>query len=84
MHEGAVCREILLIAERTAVRNDIRHITGITLAVGPLSCVNTAQLQFYFDVAKTGTCAQDARLSVEQDASITGSRQEFVRRLEGE
>ncbi len=84
MHEGAVCREILLIAEDAAARGGIVRITGITLAVGPRSCVNTSLLQFYFEVAKLGTRAQQAQLTVTRDNTITGARQEYVRRVEGE
>ncbi|WP_394273660.1 hydrogenase maturation nickel metallochaperone HypA [Butyricicoccus sp.] len=84
MHEGAVCREILLIAERAARQNDIRDITGITLAVGTQSCVNPAQLQFFFEIAKQNTRAEHAVLTIEPDDTITGPRQEFVRAIEGD
>lgn len=84
MHEGAVCREILLIAERAAQQNDIREITGITLAVGPLSCVNPAQLTIFFDIAKANTQAAHAVLTIIQDNTISGMRQEFVRGIEGD
>ena len=84
MHEGAVCREILLIAERAAQQHGIRDITGITLAVGAQSCVNPAQLQSFFEIAKQGTQASHAVLTIEQDDTITGARQEFVRGIEGD
>lgn len=84
MHEGAVCREILRIAARAAQQHGIRSITGITLAVGAQTCVNPAQLQFFFEVAKQGTQAAHAVLTIVQDETIVGAQQEFVRAIEGD
>lgn len=84
MHEGAVCQEILSIAQQAAQENGLRSITDITLAVGPLSCIQPSQLLFYFEVAKQGTMAQEAVLTIQPDDTITGIPQEYVRSVEGE
>ena len=83
MHEGTVCREILMIAERAARQNALTEILGITVAVGPLSCIQPDQLQMCFSLAKKGTMAEQAQLRIITDTEITGTRQEFVRQIEG-
>ena len=66
MHEGTVCREILDIAIEAAHNNDISKITAITMVKGINSCIHDDELQFYFDVARKGTIAQEAILIYRQ------------------
>ena len=54
MHEGAVCREIVDIVTEAAAVNDIIKVYEIVVSVGEYSCVNESQLNFYFDIMKTG------------------------------
>lgn len=83
MHEGTVCREILMIAERAAHSNALTEITGITIAIGPHSCIQQDQLQMCFAFVREGTMAAQAQLHIITDNTITGKRQEFVRQIEG-
>ena len=75
MHEGAVCAEIMVIAARAAAENGLAKIWQIVVTVGAWSCVNEAQLNFYFDAAKPGTCMADAVIRVERDESLKGASQ---------
>ncbi len=84
MHEGTVCREILDIALQAAKENDIEKIYRITMVKGMNSCIHDEELQFYFEVIKKGTIAQDAVLVVECDETITEYHSEYVKNIEGE
>ena len=84
MHEGAVCREIVDIVTEAAADNGIEKIYEIVVAVGEYSCVNEHQLNFYFDVMKSGTCMENAVIKVIKDMSITGRTQMYVKTFRGE
>ena len=84
MHEGAVCTEIIDIVSRAAAENDIRKVDEIFIAVGPYSCLNYGQLNFYFEVAREGTCMSEAVIRMERDASLTGVSQMYIRTIRGE
>ena len=84
MHEGAVCAEIMDIAERTAAENDLSKIWEIVVTVGAYSCVNEGQLNFYFDAAKPGTCMADAVIRVERDESLRGASQLYLKSIRGD
>ncbi len=84
MHEGAVCTEIIDIVSNAAKINHIRKIEEIILSVGPYSCLNLGQLNFYFEVAREGTCMSDAFISMERDEQLTGVSQMFVKSIRGE
>ena len=84
MHEGAVCSEIIDIVGKAARNNDIEKVYEITLRVGPYSCINQSQLNFYFDIARKGTCMSEAVITVERDESLTAASQMYVRTFRGE
>ena len=78
MHEGTVCREILDIAIEAAHNNAITMVKGIN------SCIHDDELQFYFDVARKGTIAQEAILIIQTDESLTEYHSEYVKNIEGD
>ena len=84
MHEGAVCSEIMDIVTQVAARNGLSRIEEIILSVGPYSCLHLDQLNFYFEVAKKGTCMEHAVISMERDESYRGLSQMFVKSIRGE
>ena len=84
MHEGAVCREIVDIVGQAAWQNDIEKVYEIVLAVGPYSCINQSQLNFYFDVIRKGTCMEEAVITVERDEKLSGPSQMYIKTFRGE
>jgi len=84
MHEGAVCREIVDIVGEAAWQNDIAKVYEIVLAVGPYSCINQSQLNFYFDVIRKGTCMEEAVITVERDEDLSGPSQMYIKTFRGE
>lgn len=84
MHEGAVCVEIMDIADRVAQQNSLTRIRSITVAAGPYSCLNEQELNFYFHVAQEGTIMEGAWIAVERDETLTGISQMYVQSIEGE
>ena len=84
MHEGAVCSEIMDIVTQVAAVNGLSRIEEIVLSVGPYSCLHLDQLNFYFEVAKKGTCMENAVISMERDESYRGLSQMFVKTIRGE
>lgn len=84
MHEGAVCREIVDIVGEAAWQNDIQKVYEIVLAVGPYSCINQSQLNFYFDVIRKGTCMEEAVITVERDEDLSGPSQMYIKTFRGE
>lgn len=84
MHEGAVCREIVDIIGEAAWQNDIDKVYEIVLAVGPYSCINQSQLNFYFDVIRKGTCMEEAVITVERDEDLSGPSQMYIKTFRGE
>lgn len=84
MHEGAVCTEIIDIVSHAAMVNDMKKVEEIVLSVGPYSCLHPGQLNFYFEVARQGTCMAQATIRVERDESMTGTSQMRIREIRGE
>ena len=84
MHEGAVCAEIMDIVSHAAKVNGLTRVEEIVLSVGPYSCLHLDQLNFYFEVAKMGTCMEQAVISMERDESYKGLSQMFVKTIRGE
>lgn len=84
MHEGAVCMEIMDIVGRTAEANGLVRVERINVEVGPNSCLNEQELNFYFHVAQEGTCMEGAWISVKRNDELSGVSQMFVRGIEGE
>ena len=83
MHEGAVCKEIVDIVGEAAWQNDIQKVYEIVLAVGPYSCINQSQLNFYFDVIRKGTCMEEAVITVERDEDLSGPSQMYIKTFRG-
>lgn len=84
MHEGAVCMEIMDIVRRAAEANGLVRVERISVEVGPNSCLNEQELNFYFHVAQEGTCMEGAWISVSRNDEPSGVSQMFVRGIEGE
>lgn len=84
MHESAVCREIMDIVSAAAAGNAMEQVWEIVVQVGAYSCVNERQLNFYLDVAKAGTCMEQAVIRVERDESLTGPSQLVVKSIRGD
>lgn len=84
MHEGAVCREIIDIVSEAAKENQISRVAEIFLCVGPYSCLNPEQLNFYFDVAREGTCMSEAVIRMERDNSLKGTSQMYIKSFTGD
>ena len=84
MHEGAVCSEIMDIVTQAAKINGLTRIEEIVLSVGPYSCLHLDQLNFYFEVARKGTCMEHAVITMERDESYKGLSQMFVKMIRGE
>lgn len=66
MHELSVCQSLLAEVERVAAANGAESVSGIIVAVGPLSGVEASLLSRAFTVARAGTIAADAALDVEE------------------
>ncbi len=66
MHELAVCQSLLREIERVAAAHGATEVTGVLVAVGPLSGVEAPLLKRAFTVARAGTIAQNAELDVEE------------------
>ena len=84
MHEGAVCTEIMDIVSHAAAVNGMTRVEEIVLSVGPYSCLHLDQLNFYFEVAKKGTCMEHAVITMERDDRYRGLSQMFVKNIRGE
>lgn len=84
MHEGAVCAEIIDVVTAAATANNIKQVSLIELCVGPYSCLNLEQLNFYFDAIKVGTCMEEAVITMERDENLSGISQMFVKSISGE
>ncbi|MBE6037964.1 MAG: hydrogenase maturation nickel metallochaperone HypA [Anaerofustis stercorihominis] len=84
MHEGAICSEIIDIVSEAAKVNDMRNVFEINLCVGPYSCINEEQLNFYFDIARKDTCMSEAVIIMERDETLTGASQMYIRSFKGE
>ena len=83
MHEAAVCREIMDIAERAAAENRLREIEEIVVTVGAYSCVNARQLNVCFDAIKSGSRMARAVIRVERDERLTAPMQMLVKSICG-
>jgi Zn finger protein HypA/HybF involved in hydrogenase expression len=84
MHEGAVCREIMDIVDRSARENGIRKVHEIVLAVGPWAGIHTDQLNFYFEILRKGTSMSEAVIRVEKEEGLNGSSQMYIKNYRGE
>ncbi len=65
MHEAAIVRNIIEIAEREARSQGATRIERIGVRIGAFRGVVAAALDFSFDVLRAGTLVADGRLEVE-------------------
>ena len=68
MHELAVCQGLMGQVEQIARRENAERITRILLSIGPLSGVEATLLKDAFPIAAAGTVAEDADLTIEEQA----------------
>ena len=64
MHELSVCQALIDEVTKIATSREARAVGRITLEVGPLSGVEPELLARAFEVARAGTCAARAELSI--------------------
>jgi len=64
VHELSICQALIDEVAKIAASVDARTVGRITLEVGPLSGVEPELLARAFEVARTGTCAAEAELSI--------------------
>jgi hydrogenase nickel incorporation protein HypA/HybF len=68
MHEVSLMRNLLETVEEAACRETAGPVKVIHLRIGELAGVNMDALSFAFDILKTGTVAQEAKLEFERVA----------------
>lgn len=66
MHEAGLIIEALKIVQKSAVENNIKRVTRITLAVGRLTMAMPEALSFAFQTLSQGTIFDGAELEIEQ------------------
>lgn len=64
MHELAVCQAVIGQVEAVARTHGARAVAGIELRIGPLSGVEAPLLEQAFTIARAGTLAEGAELSI--------------------
>lgn len=64
MHELSICQALLDEVARIATSCEARTVGRITIEVGQLSGVEPEQLARAFEIARMGTCAAQAELSI--------------------
>ena len=65
MHELSVCQSMLAQVASIARQHAATRVLNITLRIGPLSGVESRLLQDAFPLARAGTVAANAELSIE-------------------
>ena len=65
MHELSICQALLQEVAKIAARHDASAVERVTLEVGRLSGVEPELLARAFEIARVGTCAAQAVLSME-------------------
>lgn len=65
MHELSVCQGLLREVRRVADAHHASEVTGIVVAVGSISGVESPLLERAFSVARAGTIAENATLEIE-------------------
>lgn len=84
MHESVVCQEIFDIVLSAAEKHGLTCIEEIIVSAGPYSCLNEAELNFFFLMLRAGTCMEDAFITIERDDTLEGASQMFVKSIRGE
>lgn len=62
MHELSLCQNLVEILQQQARLHNAKRVTGVWLALGSHACVEESALQFSFEIACQGTCAQGCQL----------------------
>jgi hydrogenase nickel incorporation protein HypA/HybF len=65
VHELSLCQALLAEVSSIAVRHGANGVERITVEVGRLSGVEPELLARAFDIARLGSCAAQARLSID-------------------
>ncbi|MGC9456576.1 MAG: hydrogenase maturation nickel metallochaperone HypA [Halothiobacillaceae bacterium] len=68
MHELSVCRALIRQLESLAQEHGGGSLRGVTLRIGPLGGIDPALLAHAFAIARQGSCAEDAVLTIETAA----------------
>jgi len=74
MHELAVCQALLDQVAQVARDHRASKVTGVRILAGPLSGVEPALLQRAFTIARLGTIAASAELSISREPVIVACR----------
>ena len=64
MHELSISESILSTVVQSAETNGVTKIVKIHLEVGELNDMKSEWLQYYFDYASKGTCAESAEIEI--------------------
>lgn len=64
MHEMSLCQSIAELIEAAAGRERFQRVRTVTLEIGRLAAVEPDALEFCFDAAMRGGCAEGARLEI--------------------
>ncbi|MEM8800653.1 MAG: hydrogenase maturation nickel metallochaperone HypA [Pseudomonadota bacterium] len=64
MHELSLATSVVDAITSQAARGDFRRVEKIILEIGALSCVDPRALEFGFEAATGGTCAEGAALEI--------------------
>lgn len=64
MHELAVCQGLIAAVERVAARERAGRVTGLTVKLGALCGVEPSLLENAFAIARAGTIAATANLTI--------------------
>jgi len=65
VHELSICQSLLREVRRVAEAHNATEVTGIVVAVGPISGVEPLLLERAFSIARAGTIAENAELEIE-------------------
>jgi hydrogenase nickel incorporation protein HypA/HybF len=68
MHELAICQGLMREVERVARQHGAERVTGLTLQIGALAGVEPELLAQAFTIARAGSIAETAELSIESIA----------------
>lgn len=66
MHELAITKSILDIAEQAAREHQVRRVRQVRIKLGDYSGVVPQCIQYYFDIISKGTVAEGAELRMER------------------
>jgi len=64
MHELAICQELLQSVEQTARDHKAQRVAKVSLSIGPLSGVEAPLLERAWTIARGGTLAANASLTI--------------------